>query len=179
MVAAAVAVVATAGGILAGAAAVASVATGVAAGTMGATIAAGMFIGSFTALTAMTIVGGIEAINTGSIDAFWNYGETALIVTGTGGVLGALGGYLNYKQNNTFVVEHTPSKSTPYSTNVEYKRYMKVTHYDGKGNMSWSKHYVQHGNSASPHWHLENPHSGHLNSFFELIKELIKRIFKC
>ncbi len=184
VVAAAVAVVATAGGILAGAAAVASVATGVAAGTMGATIAAGMFIGSFTALTAMTIVGGIEAINTGSIDAFWNYGETALIVTGTGGVLGALGGYLNYKQNNTFVVEHTPSKSTPYSTNVEYKRYMKVTHYDGKGNMSWSKHYTSHGflGHSNPHWHLEDPishiHSDPLNSFFELIKEFIKRIFK-
>lgn len=181
VVVAAVAVVVTAGGVAAGIAAISAVATGMSAGSLGTTIAAGAFIGLSTTFTAMTIVGGIEAIGSGSIADFWDYGETALIVTGTGGVLGSIGGYINYKYNNTIVGDHTPGKSTPYSTYINEKG-QTVTHYDSNGNMWWSKHFSNHGRADKhpvvPHWHWENPHNSNFMGRLKFIIEFIKDIFR-
>ena len=108
VVVAAVAVVATAGGVLAGVAAVTSVLAGGSAATLGATIAAGAFIGAVTTFAAMGLIGGIGGAiawnNTGSFAAGFNefesYGETAMWSTlGSAIVGGVLGGFAYAEQH--------------------------------------------------------------------------------
>ena len=51
-----------------------------------------------------------------------------------------------------------------------------MTYYGKTGLMSWSKHYRVHGNSASPHWHLEMPHSGHINGRIQFLSDFLRRV---
>ena len=103
----AVAVVVTAGGALAGVAAVTSVLAGGSAATLGATIAAGAFIGSVTTFAAMGLIGGISGAvtwnNTGSFTAGFNefasYGETAMWSTLGAGIIGGVLGGVSYVAN--------------------------------------------------------------------------------
>ena len=187
LIGAAIAVVATAGGALAGMAAVAAVAAGGTAATMGATVAAAVFIGAVTSFTAMAVVAGIDSIGTLSNDGsfgdalntFAGYGESAMWSTLTGGILGGLAGYYQYKSLNTFSGTHTPGKSTPFSTYKNTKD-QTITHYDKYGNMWWSKHLTNHNfqNHSAPHWHLEMPHRGPFNNLFKFIIEFLKNLRK-
>ena len=195
VVLAAVAVVVTAGAALGAGAglaailstsitAVSTVALGGSAMTLGLTIASGVFLGSLVVFSGIAISAGIEAASSGDINTFWDYGEIAMWSTLTAGILGGIGGYIQYKADNTFSGTHTPGKSTPNSTYIENGDYKKVTHYNGNGDMSWSKHYTTHNYQGhnNPHWHLEDSinhtHSGPINSVFEFIYEFIKRLFK-
>ena len=92
---AAVAVVATAGGAAGAILAVASVANGVAATTTAATVAAGAFIGSATALTVSVVA---AASDSSSLDDFADHGTSAFVSTLAGGVLGGLEAYVNHRQ---------------------------------------------------------------------------------
>ena len=126
VIAAAVAVVVTAGGATAGMLAVASVLAGGSATTIGATIAAGVFIGSVTSFTAFSIIAGFESINIlsngGSIysalDNFSSYGESAMWSTITGGILGALGGFLQYKEQHPKINHSWTTERSQYWTKV-------------------------------------------------------------
>ena len=100
VIATAVAVVVTAGGVMAGIAAVGSVLAGGSAVSIGSTIAAGVFIAASTTLLGVGAFAGIEAIKTGSIDTFWNYGETAMWSTISAGVIGGFSGFVNFKSLN-------------------------------------------------------------------------------
>ena len=91
VVAAAAAVVITAGaGITGAVVAITSVANGVAASTTGATIAAGVFIGSSTAFVASAYAASLES---DSAAEFAEYGESAMYSTGAGGFWGGVAGY--------------------------------------------------------------------------------------
>ena len=97
VVVAAAAVVVTAGGAAAAVAAVASVASGVAAATTASTVAAGVFIGTSTALAVSAYS---AAANSNSAEEFAGYGASALTSTVTGGVFGGDYGYsLSQSQN--------------------------------------------------------------------------------
>ena len=184
VIAAAVAVVVTAGGATAGILAVASVLAGGSATTIGATIAAGVFIGSVTSFTAFSIIAGFESINIlsngGSIysalDNFSSYGESAMWSTLGSGLFGGIISYLSHVDYGT----QTPKSLRPlgkyYNTNGK-----TLTHYGLNGDMSWSKHFTDHNrpwSHAAPHWHLELPHSEPgFNTRWQLVKALIKRLF--
>ena len=97
VVVAAAAVVVTAGGAAAAVAAVASVASGVAAATTASTVAAGVFIGTSTALAVSAYS---AAANSNSAEEFADYGASALTSTVTGGSFGGAYGYsLSQSQN--------------------------------------------------------------------------------
>ena len=104
---AAVAVVVTAGGAMAGVAAVTSVLAGGSAATLGATIAAGAFIGAVTTFAAMGLIssigGAITWNNTGSFTAAFNefasYGATAMWSTLGAGIAGGILSGLSYAIN--------------------------------------------------------------------------------
>ncbi len=189
VVVAAVAVVATAGGALAGVAAVTSVLAGGSAATLGATIAAGAFIGAVTTFAAMGLIGGIGGAitwnNTGSFAAGFNefesYGETAMWSTLGSAIVGGVLGGISYKINNTFTGTKTPGHSTPNSKyiNIKNPNDITITHYDDLGNMNWSKHLSDHGfpGHAAPHWHFELPHSAPYNSRLDFIIEYLRRIW--
>lgn len=181
VVVSAIAVVVTAGGAIGAIAAIGAVLAGGSAATMGATIAAGIFIGTTVTFSAFSIFAGIEAINNDSLDTFLNYGESAIWATAGGGILGGFGGYLQYKANNYFTGTKTPGKSTPYSTYRNTKG-QTITHYDKNGFMSWSKHLTNHNrpwSHTAPHWHLEMPHSEPgFNSRWTFIKAFLKRLLK-
>ena len=118
VIAAAVAVVVTAGGATAGILAVASVLAGGSATTIGATIAAGVFIGSTVSLLGFSIFAGIETIKTGNINSFWDIGESAMWSTITGGILGALGGFLQYKEQHPKINHSWTTERSQYWTKV-------------------------------------------------------------
>ena len=109
----AVAVVVTAGGIAAGIAAVSTVIAGGSV-TIGATIASGAFIGSVLAFSGYAIYAGIEAMGTGSIDTFWDMGEGAMWSTIGGGALGALGGFLQYKEQHPKIKHSWTTEKSKY-----------------------------------------------------------------
>ena len=179
VVVAAIAVLATAGGVAAGVGAVATVLAGGSASTLGATVAASAFIGASTTYIAMGIAAGISSLGTDSfIDNFSNYGETAMWSTLGAGVLSGVSGYFSHISYGT----HTPSSLYPlgkyYNVNGQ-----TMTHYGLNGKMWWSKHFTDHKNASShpyvPHYHAElphYPHSGFANKG-ELILELILRAF--
>ena len=90
VVAAGAVLVATAGGAAGAVVALTCVANGVAAGTTASTVAAGVFIGSSTALAASAYAASIE---TDSAEEFAAYGESAMYATGAGGLVGGVSGY--------------------------------------------------------------------------------------
>ena len=90
VVAAAAAVVITAGGAAGAVVAITSVANGVAASTTGATIAAGVFIGSATALGTSAYAASIES---NSWEDFAAHGESAMYSTMIGGGFGGASAY--------------------------------------------------------------------------------------
>ncbi len=128
VVAAAVATVVTAGGFAGAIFAVGSVIAGGAAATLGATIAAGAFIGSVVGFTGYAMFAGIEAIKYNDINMFLEYGDSALVSTVTGGFLGGLDAglayrYLNQKGTSDAIMQGGRPNST----------YRKV---DNKGNVT-------------------------------------------
>ena len=184
VIAAAVAVVATAGGAMAGVAAVAMVLAGGSAITLGATVAAGVFIGAATTFVAMGITAGLDAISTWSstgsfslgLDNFESYGESAMWSTIGGGLFGGIVGYLSHIEYGA----QTPKSLNPFGKYYNYKT-KTLTHYGLNGDMYWSKHFTDHNrpwSHTAPHWHLELPHSepGY-NTRWEFIKAFISRIF--
>ncbi len=91
VVACAVAVIATAGGVAAGIAAVASVASGTAATTTASTVAAGAFIGSSIAYGSAAFM---AASTSDSVDEFNDQGDWGTVLTTVlGGATGAAYGY--------------------------------------------------------------------------------------
>jgi len=92
--------------------------------------------------------------------------------------VGTIGGRFAMKRAGT--VEHngrTPSQRTPYAKEVNG---YKITHYDRKGKMMWSRHNSSHGGGhKNPHWHTEMPHNpGGYDSYAKLLIYLIRRSFK-
>lgn len=64
--------------------------------------------------------------------------------------------------------------------NINNPKNITITHYDGQGNMWWSKHLGIHGlvGHSSPHWHFEMPHSGPYNSRFKFIIEYLRQLWQ-
>ena len=114
VIAAAVLTVVTAGGFAAGVAAVGSVIAGGTAMGLGATISAGIFIGSSVAFTGFAIYAGIEAISSGNINTFWNIGESAMWSTIGGGAFGALGGFMQYKEQHPKIKHSWTTEKSRY-----------------------------------------------------------------
>lgn len=179
------ATIATAGGAAAGFAAIAAAASGTAA--VGASVAtttlAFASVGAGVAYAASAAVGvmhGLEsAINSGSVaDGFatlMNYGESAMWNTVVGGVVGGIGGYFSHIEYG----EKTPGKLHPWGT-YHNTNDQTITHYNFRGNMSWSKHLTDHGNPKNhvvPHYHAEMPHTKAINNRGKLALELLRRMF--
>ena len=96
---AAVAVVATAGGAAGAIVAITAVANGVAVSSTATTVAAGVFIGSSTALAISAYGAYVEA---DSADEFADYGASALVSTVVGGGIGGVAAY-NLPGHNCFI----------------------------------------------------------------------------
>ena len=99
VVVAAVAVVATAGGVAGAALAVTAVANGVAVSSTATTVAAGVFVGSSIALASSAYGAAIES---DSLEEFAQYGDEALIATVAGGGYGGITAY-SLPGHNCFV----------------------------------------------------------------------------
>ena len=129
VVAAAVAVVVTAGGAAGAVVAVSSVLAGSSAMTMGATIAAGVFIGAATTYTAMGIYAGIEAAYTWSatgsasmaLGTFNQIGETAMWSTITAGVVGGVVGYATFNEQHPKITHSWTTERNRYWQRVHGK----------------------------------------------------------
>ncbi len=96
---AAVAVIATAGGVAGAALAITAVANGVAVSSTATTVAAGVFIGSSVALASSAYSAALES---DSVEEFAQYGEEALISTAFGGGVGGVTAY-SLPGHNCFV----------------------------------------------------------------------------
>ncbi len=96
---AAVAVIATAGGVAGAALAITAVANGVAVSSTSATVAAGVFIGSSVALVGSAYSASLASE---TADDFAQYGEEALVATAIGGAVGGLEAY-NLPGHNCFI----------------------------------------------------------------------------